>query len=106
MFAGVEFRFMHFVCVGVSAFPTAGKVALLWPFGLGLYRLGARDAMFVRSDAADEAGLADVEQPDGTKMWQPADEFECWKHVCADVGLDDNWINLVASGLSLGDPKT
>lgn len=71
-------------------------IALLWPFGLGLYRLAARDAMFIRADAADEAGLAAGDGPGG---WQPADEFECWRSVCADAGLNENWFQLLSEGV-------
>merc|ERR1711879_114828 len=61
-----------------------------WPFGLGLYRYAMLNAMFVRVDAADAAGLADAEAH-GDEMgnvagarrpWIPADEFECYRRSC------------------------
>jgi len=84
-------------------------IELLWPHGLGLYRLAARDAMFLRRDAAEEAGLAEggageavaEGAADGAegRGWQAADEFECWRQVCGDAGLHgENLIGLAARG--------
>lgn len=49
----------------------SAAVALLWPHGLGLYRLSARDALFVRGDVAQQIGLEGPKKP-----WAPADEFQ------------------------------
>ncbi|CAE8607060.1 unnamed protein product, partial [Polarella glacialis] len=69
-------------------------VQLLWPHGLGLYRYAMLNAMFVRRDAADAAGLDDGkgregeegQASSGPQHWRPADEFECWRASC--VGSD------------------
>ena len=46
---GTKFQRIDFSGCSLSA-----AIALLWPHGLGLYRLSARDALFVRGDVAQE----------------------------------------------------
>ena len=66
-------------------------ISLLWPHGLGLYRLSARDALFVRGDVAEEI----LE----TK-WLPADEFHCWRRICSDLHQKDiNLMKLTSLGV-------
>ncbi|CAE7236245.1 unnamed protein product [Symbiodinium sp. CCMP2592] len=69
-------------------------VALLWPHGLGLYRLSARDALFVRGDVARE-----IELDPGGGPWIPADEFQCWRTLCADLGETENLMKLTSLGV-------
>ena len=64
-------------------------VALLWPHGLGLYRLSARDALFVRGDVAEEILQSG---------WLPADEFHCWRRICVDLHQSDNLMKLTSLG--------
>eukprot|EP00913_Durusdinium_trenchii_P032306 g30248.t2 len=68
----------------------SAAIALLWPNSLGLYRLSARDALFVRKDVAELVLGED---------WRPADEFQCWRHLCADLGLTANLMNLTSLGV-------
>eukprot|EP00434_Breviolum_minutum_P005185 symbB.v1.2.004571.t1/scaffold253.1/size252469/4 len=71
----------------------SAAIALLWPHGLGLYRLSARDALFVRGDVAQEIDLA------GGVPWVPADEFQCWRNLCADLSVQENFMKLVSEGV-------
>lgn len=73
----------------VAGLSLSAAVALLWSHGLGLYRLSARDALFLRQDVATAI----------LKAWRPADEFECWRNLCADLGLTENFMNLSAMGV-------
>ena len=68
----------------------SAAIALLWPHGLGLYRLSARDALFVRGDVARE-----ILGP----TWVPADEFQCWRKLCADLSSKENLMKLTSLGV-------
>ncbi|CAE7224547.1 unnamed protein product, partial [Symbiodinium sp. CCMP2456] len=72
----------------------SAAVALLWPHGLGLYRLSARDALFVRGDVARE-----IELEPGGRPWVPADEFQCWRSLCADMWETENLMKLTSLGV-------
>jgi len=80
----------------------SAAVSLLWQFGLGLYRYAMLNAMFIRVDAADAAGLAGSNATGGSlspyRRWQPADEFECWRRACGPHPWG-NLMNLTAHGV-------
>lgn len=93
----------------------SAAIALLWPYGLGLYRYAMLNAMFVRTDVADAAGLASSSEAEvdassvvsrgfGKQLqryspqWQPADEFECWRRSCG-VNPWGNMMRLTAEGV-------
>lgn len=78
----------------VSGCSLSAAVAMLWPHGLGLYRLSARDALFVRGDVAREIELDPSGQP-----WVPADEFQCWRTLCADLWETENLMKLTSLGV-------
>ncbi|CAE7322412.1 unnamed protein product [Symbiodinium natans] len=80
---------------GFNGCSFSAAISMLWPHGLGLYRMAARDALFVRGDVAEEIGLSGKQG----EPWQPADEFDCWRNVCADVALQENLINLTSVGV-------
>merc|ERR1712187_342393 len=78
----------------------SAAIAILWPFGLGLYRYAMLNAMFLRVDAAEAAGLGESDaQLGGRHHWRPADEFECWRRSCADKWLGSYFLGLSAKGV-------